>query len=600
MNKRDLNYHIFFVIFILFNFELTAQEINADFIDSLPDSIKQDVVKQINSNSNMAKGQSDIKNYKSFDSKTDVNYQNSQEGLKLFGSDFFRGFPSTFMPINDPSASSNYILDVDDVLHIQMIGDRSTQFDIRIDRSGNISIPDIGKIQVAGMTLNQAIDFVDFKISATFVETDVFISLKEIRDIQVLLTGMVHTPGIYTLSGYSSVLHAISSAGGLKENASFREVIVKRNGKVYKTIDLYDFFVDGNMSSNISLMSGDSIIVKPTNQYIPVYGAVNHKAIYEYEEGESLKDIIYFAGGFKPEASKEIIVVRKIKNSYESIVLNKDYEIFKLKKEDKIYVNHALYRPAEKYLNDRNDFRSVPIIVSGAVKKPGTYYVNENTYLSQLINDAGGYKVDAYPFGGMLFNIRALELEAEYNDRLYNEAIKSLASAATSINKVNVTSILPLLSEFKNLKPSGRITTEFNLEKIKTNPAKDTLLTPGDRIYVPYKKNVVHVFGEVLNPGSKAYTYGTSVKDYIKQSGGLNKSADKSSIILVYANGKAERVGLNSNIFGKKQSDVLPGSVIYITRDLDDIDGIQYFATISPILSSLAISLASLNSINNN
>lgn len=600
MNKRDLNYHIFFVIFILFNFELTAQEINADFIDSLPDSIKQDVVKQINSNSNMAKGQSDIKNYKSFDSKIDVNYQNSQEGLKLFGSDFFRGFPSTFMPINDPSASSNYILDVDDILHIQMIGDRSTQFDIRIDRSGNISIPDIGKIQVAGMTLNQAIDFIDFKISATFVETDVFISLKEIRDIQVLLTGMVHTPGIYTLSGYSSVLHAISSAGGLKENASFREVIVKRNGKVYKTIDLYDFFVDGNMSSNISLMSGDSIIVKPTNQYIPVYGAVNQKAIYEYEEGESLKDIIYFAGGFKPEASKEIIVVRKINNSYVSIVLIKDFEIFKLKKEDKIYVNHALYRPAEKYLNDRNNFRSVPIIVSGAVKKPGTYYVNENTYLSQLINDAGGYKVAAYPFGGMLFNKRALELETEYNDRLYNEAIKSLASAATSINKVNVSSILPLLSEFKNLKPSGRITTEFNLEKIKTNPAKDTLLTPGDRIYVPYKKNVVHVFGEVLNPGSKAYTYGTSVKDYIKQSGGLNKSADKSSIILVYANGKAERVGLNSNIFGKKQSDVLPGSVIYITRDLDDIDGIQYFATISPILSSLAISLASLNSINNN
>lgn len=600
MKIKSLKHSIFFFILLFVSSEVTAQAIDDDFINSLPDSIKQDVLSQINRSSNAASGQNDKKNYTSFDSKIDISDDGSQVGLKVFGSDFFRGFPSTFMPINDPSASSNYTLDVDDILHIQMIGDRSTQFDIRIDRSGNINIPDIGKIQVAGMTLKQAIDYIDFQISSSFVETDVFISLKEIRDIQVLLTGMVHTPGIYTLSGYSSVLHAISSAGGLKENASFREVIVKRKGETHKVIDLYDFFVDGNMSSNISLMSGDSIIVKPTNKYIPVYGAVNQKAIYEFEEGESLKDIINYAGGFKPEASKEIIVVRKNQDSYESIELNKDYEIFKLKKEDKIYINHAFYTPAEKYLNDKNDFRSVPIIVSGAVKKPGTYYVNENTYLSQLIQESGGYKEDAYPFGGMLFNISALQLETEYNDRLYNEAIKSLASAATSINKVNVSSILPLLSEFKNLKPSGRITTEFNLEKIKNNPAKDTLLTPGDRIYIPYKKNVVHVFGEVLNPGSKAYASGTSVKDYIKQSGGLNKSADKSSIILVYANGKAEKVGLNTNVFGKKQPDVLPGSVIYITRDLDDIDGIQYFATISPILSSLAISLASLNSINNN
>lgn len=597
MNRLNHKHYFFFLIVLFLNSELTAQEINADFVKSLPDSIKQDVLNQFN-RSSIASGQDDIKNYTSFDSKIDADYQDLQEGLKIFGSDFFRGFPSTFMPINDPAASSGYILDVDDVLHIQMIGDKSSQFDIRIDRSGSINIPDIGKIQVAGMTLKQAIDYIDFKITSSFVETDVFISLKEIRDIQVLLTGMVHAPGIYTLSGYSSVIHAISSAGGFKENASFREVLVKRNGNIHKRIDLYDFFIDGNMTSNISLMSGDSIIVRSSTNYIPVYGAVNQKAIFEFVDGESLKNIIYFAGGFKPNASKEIIVVRKNKNSYESIVLNENLDSFQLKKEDKVYINHALYTPAEKYLNDRNDFRSIPITISGAVKKPGTYYVDENKYLSQLISEAGGYKEDAYPFGGMLFNIKALELETEYNDRLYNEAIKSLASAATSINKVNVSSILPLLSEFKNLKPSGRITTEFNLEKIELNSARDTLLTPGDQIYIPYKKNVVHVFGEVLNPGSKSYTSGTLVKDYIRQSGGLNKSADKSSIILVYANGKAEKVALKGNIFGKKQPEVLPGSVIYITRDLDDIDGIQFFATISPILSSLAISLASLNSIN--
>ena len=579
-----------------------AQAIDADFINSLPDSIKQDVLSQVNRSSNLASGQNDNKNYTSFDSKIDVKDVSPQDGLKVFGSDFFRGFPSTFMPINDPSASSNYILDVDDILHIQMIGDRSNQFDIKIDRSGNINLPDIGKIQVAGMTLNQAIDYIDFKISSSFVETDVFISLKEIRDIQILLTGMVDTPGIYTLSGYSSVLHALSSAGGLKKNASFREVIVKRNGDIYKKIDLYDFFVDGDMSSNISLRSGDSVVVKSSANNIPVYGAVNQKAIYEFIEGESLETLIDFAGDFKTEASKEVIVVRKNQNTFDSIVLNENFDEFNINKEDRIYVNYSIYAPSDMYLSEKNDFRSTPVTISGAVKKPGTYFVNENKYLSQLISEAGGYKENAYPFGGMLFNKKALDLEIDYNDRLYNEAIKSLASAATSINKVNVSSILPLLAEFKNLKPSGRITTEFDMEQIESNSAKDTLLTPGDQIYIPYKKNVIHVFGEVLNPGSKSYIPGTTVKDYIEQSGGLNKSADTASIILVYANGEAEKITLKRNIFGndRRQPEILPGSVIYITRDLDDIEGLQFFATISPILSSLAISLASLNSINNN
>lgn len=483
-----------------------------------------------------------------------------------------------------------------------MIGDRSNQFDIKIDRSGNINLPDIGKIQVAGMTLNQAIDYIDFKISSSFVETDVFISLKEIRDIQILLTGMVNTPGIYTLSGYSSVLHALSSAGGLKKNASFREVIVKRNGDIYKKIDLYDFFVDGDMSSNISLRSGDSVVVKSSANNIPVYGAVNQKAIYEFIEGESLETLIDFAGDFKTEASKEVIVVRKNQNTFDSIVLNENFDEFNINKEDRIYVNYSIYAPSDMYLSEKNDFRSTPVTITGAVKKPGTYFVNENKYLSQLISEAGGYKENAYPFGGMLFNKKALDLEIDYNDRLYNEAIKSLASAATSINKVNVSSILPLLAEFKNLKPSGRITTEFDMEQIESNSAKDTLLTPGDQIYIPYKKNVIHVFGEVLNPGSKSYIPGTTVKDYIEQSGGLNKSADTASIILVYANGEAEKITLKRNIFGndRRQPEILPGSVIYITRDLDDIEGLQFFATISPILSSLAISLASLNSINNN
>ena len=90
------------------------------------------------------------------------------------------------------------------------------------------------------------------------------------------------------------------------------------------------------------------------------------------------------------------------------------------------------------------------------------------------------------------------------------------------------------------------------------------------------------------------------VSDYIDASGGLNDAADKQRIILVQANGKATRVNLRENIFGSNSAEILPGAVIYVSRDMRNIEGLDLAMTISPIISSLAISLASLNSINKN
>ena len=138
------------------------------------------------------------------------------------------------------------------------------------------------------------------------------------------------------------------------------------------------------------------------------------------------------------------------------------------------------------------------------------------------------------------------------------------------------------------------------MSKIKKNPLLDISLSPGDEIIIPYIENHVHIFGEVLNPGSNVFNPDYSIKKYIDDAGGLNKSADKSSIIIVHANGEAKRIKVNMNIFAKSNYDIYPGSVIYVTRDLNQINTLKIFSTISPIVSSLAISLASLNSINNN
>lgn len=607
--KKTKKTLIALIFFYIFSLNLYSQDINEDFINSLPASIKQDVLSKITSNISL--GSENDKKYSAFESnlsnsslKTEEKLNEDFSNLKLFGEDFFKSFSSTFMPVNDPSANADYILDVDDKVFIQVITGNFSSIELTINRDGAIYFPDVGPINLAGVSLQDANRLINTTLKTFFIDADVVVTLSSIRDIQVLVAGQVKFPGVYTLGGYSSILHAISSSGGINTKGSFRNIQIKRNGKIIKYLDLYDLFVDADTSSISSLRSGDSILIPTTNNHVRVIGAINSPAIYEFKDGESAQDIISFAGGPSNQSKDDLFLIsRDVKNSNDKEIISSkssSSEIMILKK-DRIFLPYSTYRSSDLYVDSKNTFITKPIKITGGVKYPGEYFLKRDETLSKLIKRAGGYTEDAYPFGGVISNAEALNLEIEYNSRLYNEAIKSLATLATSFsNNINVASLLPLLEEFKNIKPVGRVQAEFDLFRLEIDPLKDTLLSNGDEIYIPFKSNVVHVFGEVLNPGSKSYIPGQTVRDYINSSGGLNKSADRDSIILVHANGDAERIRLNKSVFGKSNPDLYPGSVIYITRDLSDVGSLKVFATISPIISSMAISLASLNSINRN
>lgn len=596
MNK--LTYHTFTLfIFMLIstNGQLVfAQSLDKDFIESLPDNIRGDVLQSIQKSS---VGLQPTKNYNAFNSKITKN-DISDEGLPKFGDKFFVNTPSTFMPINDPVSNSGYILDVDDEILIHMVGGRSDSYVYKIDRSGSIALKDIGMVSLAGLSLESANSLVNKIISENFIETKAVISLSKVRDIEVLITGQVHQPGVYILSGYSSLLHAIIMAGGISEHGTLREITIKRPFSEDRTVDLYDLLVFAKTESNIALRSGDSIFVDSSQNFIPLIGAVAQPAIYEFLDGESVDDIIEFAGGLTKEASnKPKIVSRSSKG--ELFSFNSD-ETSLLERGDRIFVPFKKFK-ADKLLVDRdNKFLNNPIEISGAVSNPGLYYLNHTSKISDLILAAGGFSPDAYIFGGVLINKEAKSKESLYNKRLYDEAIKSLASISHSSKNADISKLLPVLSEFKDTEPSGRIISEFDIFKLKKNPELDANISPGDKIFIPFKSNIVHVFGEVLNTGSVTYSTGMKVSDYIDASGGLNDAADKQRIILVQANGKATRVNLRENIFGSNSAEILPGAVIYVSRDMRNIEGLDLAMTISPIISSLAISLASLNSINKN
>ena len=157
---------------------------------------------------------------------------------------------------------------------------------------------------------------------------------------------------------------------------------------------------------------------------------------------------------------------------------------------------------------------------------------------------------------------------------------------------------MPLvLGEFRNVKPVGRVTAEFNLSKLTKRPSLDTTLHHGDTIHIPPFAQEIYVLGEVLTPGARMYDPEENAKGYIEKSGGLGLFGDKERVVIISPNGDSHLYSGGIFSFGKSNIDIIPGTVIYIPREIGKLDGLTYASAIAPLFSSLALSLASLNSI---
>lgn len=218
--------------------------------------------------------------------------------LERYGNLFFQSIQSSFMPVNIPNAASSYILDVGDSLSILLTGTRSDQFNAAIERDGSIIIPQLGKLYLAGKSIADAEEALKAFILNKTVGVEGYLSLNEMRDVQILMLGGVETVGIFTLPGGSNILSALNAVGGISKNGSFRQIEHKRNGEIIKIYDLYDVFVKGDYIFETSLRTGDVIFVRPKSFEVPVTGGISYPAIYEILDGETVYDAIQFSGGF--------------------------------------------------------------------------------------------------------------------------------------------------------------------------------------------------------------------------------------------------------------------------------------------------------------
>ncbi len=609
MNFQKMFNFLFVVTMIFYsNLSLAQSTLDQSFLEGLPQSIRDQVEvenkldkeeelnKLFRSETSIEKNKVILDRLKAeilaLDKKfSDIESLDAGETLPRFGVNFFRTLQSSFMPVNVPNLGSDYVVDIGDTFEILLTGKLELKEELLVGRDGAISIETIGKVNVAGKKLADAEKAIIQYIETAAFGVDAFVSLSKLRDVQIIMLGHVYSPGIFTLSGGSNVISAINIAGGITDSGSYRKIEHRRNGELLQTIDLYDLMVFGKFDSKTTLRSGDTILVAPSQMQIPVSGGVNFPATYEATPGESIKDLISYASNFSEYYSgfSSVLVSRMTPSKSELIeVQDTNLDNFILQPRDSIQV--------PSYKNEIQPVRTVSII--GMVNRPGEYVIGLNEKLSDIIDKAGGYKENAYLYGSALFRTEALDKEKLFAQLNYSDTVNYIISNIGKSSSSISTSVLDLLAEeLRSRSYEGRVVADFNLNNLKSNPSIDIKLFDKDKIVIPEIQKVVYLFGDFRKPSNYVYDPRLSPKDYIDLAGGKKESA-YDEILIIDPDGKTHIY--QTSILSLGQSvEIYPGSIIYAQRNIGKLSGLSYASAVSPILSSLAISLASLNSITN-
>jgi len=578
-----------------------SQDLNDAFLQSLPKSIQEDFLSagdgvdgDLADNFNdrpetrIRKAESRIDDIKDQiqSLENQINREDPKSDLIIFGSNFFDSYQTSFAPINQQNFSSDYVIDVGDVLLVQTTGSVKVNKKLTVSRDGSINIPNIGIIFVAGLPYADAIKSIQAFVAQKFFGLEVFVNLDLARDMSILLIGNAVRPGIYTLPGGSNILSLLHAAGGINESGSYRLITHKRDNRIIQELDLYDVLINGNLLFKSPLRSGDSVIVSPSRRLVSISGGINTPAVYELKDNEQLEDLVNLAQGLAISATDEIFISNATGNMVK--VLSEQIALKELNHGDSVKI--PLFSPITQKI--------LTVTLDGAIKKPGKYSFFEGATLHEIISQAGGYTDNAYPYGASLYRKKVSEIQQEAFDKTYASLINFLASnGGVRTASVSSSTNLPLiLAELKAAKFKGRVSAEFSQRKVQKDPSLDTILSDGDEVLVPFFSSDVYVTGDILNPGGRRYSAELKPSDYIEQSGGLGKFADDNRIVVIKPNGDAEVIKAKL-FFSYSGSTIYPGSTIYVPREVAKLDNVAFTATLAPIISSLALSLASLNSI---
>ncbi len=310
------------------------------------------------------------------------------DGLKPFGYDLFNEAPSTFSPVTDVPVPADYVVGPGDQLVVQLYGSQNRTTRLVVGRDGRINFPELGPISVGGQSFNAVQASLESQVSRQMIGVRASVSMGEIRSIRVFVLGEANFPGSYTVSGLSGAIAALFASGGVKPIGSLRNIQLKRQGTVIRTLDLYDLLLNGDTSNEAKLLPGDVIYVPTVGATVAIDGEVRRPAIYELKGKQTVADLLKLAGGLTPQSDLTRAELARINEQSRRVVMD---------------VNLADGNSRAQALHDGDSltiFRVRPtldsgITVSGHLYSPRSVAWREGLRLSNVITSVDDLKPNA-------------------------------------------------------------------------------------------------------------------------------------------------------------------------------------------------------------
>lgn len=312
----------------------------------------------------------------------------------IFGQDFFRnGNITLFEKVPNAKVSDGYIIGPGDQISVSVYGDVSSyNQSFTVNDDGYIDVYGIGRIYVQGLTYGATKKLLRqrFDTYINVAKGNFDVSLTYSKSIKVNIVGEVNNPGSYNIASINTAFNALVAAGGPNDIGSIRNIQVKRDGKVIKTLDIYQFLMNPGTTDDTYLQNNDYIVVMPLGRVVSIQGEVNRPHKYELIPGENLNELIYYAGGLKSTAYKRNVTVKRYTGN-ENVVLDINF--------DDIMKSNTNYQVED---GDVVTFQKIPEIVEnvvsiqGSVRFPGTYQLTEGLRISDVIEKAKGLTYEAY------------------------------------------------------------------------------------------------------------------------------------------------------------------------------------------------------------
>lgn len=454
--------------------------------------------------------------------------------LRPFASNLFEGrFAGTFSDMT----SSDYILASGDRVVVRIWGARSYDDVLVVDQQGNLFLPEVGPIHVAGLRQASLLATVKQAIGRVFTDNvQVYVNLQSAQPVAVYVTGFVNSPGRYAGGSLDSIMAFIDRAGGIDAaRGSYRHIEVIRNKKVVEKLDLYRFALEGTVP-NLRLKNGDVILVKEKGISVSAYGLLREQAAYEFSKPIAAKGagLIELA---TPERNVSHVSVSGTRNQspFNRYFSLDEFKSFTLADGD--IVEFVADKPGETIL----------ATVSGAITGASRYPITKTVKLRELLRQI---EVEPELAATESIYIRrksvARDQKAVIQDSLRRLEQTALTATSSTPEEAQVrVQEAQLIQNFvkraSQLEPDGVVVVS------RGGQVSDLWLEDGDEIVIPQKSNVVLVTGEVVIPKAVAFESKMNLDDYLAAVGGVSARANDKQILVVKQNGEvglAEKLGV--------------------------------------------------------